>query len=571
MSQGGPATGFIRPGVGALLVPKVRGRLNRARRGEGRLLRTIVLGGAAALFWFALYALTVRVLQRVQGEAAFGDVLAGQLLAMALLAFFLLLLLSNLVTALSTFFLSRDLELLAASPADPVHVYGARLTESAANSSWMVALLLVPLLAAYGSVYSAGPSFVLLTAAVLVPFLLLPGVLGAGTALLLVNVFPARRTRDLLALVGVVAVAGVLVLLRFLRPERLTRPEEFRSLVDFMATLEAPAAAWLPSEWAADALISQLTGGFDPFPLLLLASTAAAAFVVGAWAHQRYFPGALSRAQEGRERREGRRTFRAWEGLLPVRGARARELVAKEIRVFFRDTSQWSQLILLGVLVIVYIYNIRILPIGAAEELSFLVVNGIAFLNLALAGFVVAAVAARFVFPAMSLEGGMLWLLRSSPLPGRTLLHAKYWVATVPLLALALVLVVSTNLLLGVSTFMLVLSTATMLGVTLALSAMALAFGAVHPNYDTENPAEIPTSYGGLLFMMAASIYLALVVALQAWPVHHFLRARIRGAEVMEAGVGPLVLGLAGALLVTVLAIWIPLRVGRRRIEGVEA
>ena len=562
---------FIRPGVVALLGPKIRGRLNRARGGRGRAVRTLVLGTAAALFWFALYAVMVRVLLRVQGEAAFGDILAGQLLAMALLAFFLLLLLSNLITALSTFFLSKDLELLAASPADPLHVYGARLTESTANSSWMVGLLLVPVLAAYGSVYGAGLDFVLLTAVVLVPFLALPGVLGAGTALLLVNIFPARRTRDLLALVAIVAAAGVAVLLRMLRPERLTRPEEFRSLVDFMATMEAPAATWLPSEWAADVLISHLTGGFELFPLVLLGTTAAAAFVVGGWAHQRYFAGALSRAQEGRERKEGRRTFRAWERLLPVRTARARELVAKEIRVFFRDTSQWSQLILLGVLMVVYVYNVRVLPLATAEELSFVVVNGIAFLNLALAGFVVAAVAARFVFPAMSLEGGMFWLLRSSPLESRLLLHAKYWVATVPLVLVAVVLVVATNLLLGVSTFILVLSTATMLAVTFALSAMALAFGAVYPNYDTENPAEIPTSYGGLLFMMAAVTYLGAVVALQAWPVHRFLTARLEGMPVAEAGVTPLVGGVGGGLVLTGLTIVVSFRVALRQVDGDRA
>ena len=40
-----------------------------------------------------------------------------------------------------------------------------------------------------------------------------------------------------------------------------------------------------------------------------------------------------------------------------------RQLVSKEIRVFFRDTTQWSQLILLGVLVVVYVYNIQVLPL----------------------------------------------------------------------------------------------------------------------------------------------------------------------------------------------------------------
>ena len=87
---------------------------------------------------------------------------------------------------------------------------------------------------------------------------------------------------------------------------------------------------------------------------------------------------------------------------------------------------------------VVYVYNIRVLPLYSGEQVSFFLINLVSFLNLGLAGFVVAAIAARFVFPAMSLEGRMLWLLRSSPLKVRTLFWTKYWVGTVPLLAVAL-------------------------------------------------------------------------------------------------------------------------------------
>ena len=76
-----------------------------------------------------------------------------------------------------------------------------------------------------------------------------------------------------------------------------------------------------------------------------------------------------------------------------------RELILKDLRLFFRDTTQWSQLILLAVLLMVYIFNIKSLPIHTGERIPFALVTIIAFLNLGLAGFVLAAVAARFVFP----------------------------------------------------------------------------------------------------------------------------------------------------------------------------
>ena len=362
-----------------------------------------------------------------------------------------------------------------------------------------------------------------------------------------------------------------MAVLRFLRPERFVRPEEFRDLVDFMAVLRTPSSVWLPNEWATDALMSYLGGRFDPFPVLLLLSTAGAFLVVGAALHLRFFKNGFSRAQEGATRSEYRSRSRWLEGLLRPLPMRARVLVAKEIRVFFRDSTQWSQLILLGVLVVVYVYNIKVLPLYTGERISLLLVHVISFLNLGLAGFVVAAIAARFVFPAMSLEGRMMWLLRSSPLDVRALFWSKYWVGTIPLLMVSVPLIVITNLILEVNPFVFGLSTVTMVLATLAMTAMALGFGALYPNYDSDNVAEIPTSFGGLLFMMAAVAYLAGVVLLLGWPVvSSLVRANLGdevGSNLLDL---PLVLGTAGATTLTLLAVILPLRAGVRRVRALD-
>lgn len=551
-----------------LVGPKLRTKMNRARTARGRVLKAGLLGFVGLFFWTFVFAVIVRMLLYFRNTQGIGDLLAGKLLGIAFLTFFMILLLSNVITALSTFFLSDDLELLVAAPVRPGDLYGARLSETILDSSWMVALMAVPILAAYGVVYAAGPAYYLTALAVMAAFLVLPAVLGSAFTLMLVNVFPARRTRDLLALVGLFAVAGVVVLFRFLRPERLMRPEEFRDLVDFMAVLRTPTSPWLPSEWAADALMTRLNGVPDAHPLLLLLTTAAAFVVLGTWLHGRYYRSGFSKAQEGADTRPGRvrstNLGRIFGGLRPS----TRQLVEKEIRVFFRDTTQWSQLVLLGVLVVVYVYNIRQLPLHTGEQVSFVLITVVSFLNLGLAGFVVSAVAARFVFPSMSIEGKVMWLLRSSPVDVRTLFWAKYWVGTVPLLAIAVPLIVGTNWLLQSSPFVFALTTVSMVGMTFALTAMALGLGALFPNLDTENVAEIPTSFGGLLFMMSAVIYLGIVVLLEAWPVYRFLVARMAGGE--GAGWPVLLLGLGGAAAVTVAAVAIPLRAGVRRIRTVE-
>jgi len=558
-----------RPGLLWLLRPKVRTKLNRARTDEGRAFKGALLGFVGLFFWSLIFAVIFRMLLYFRGTQGIGDLLASKLLGIAFVTFLMILVLSNVITALSTFFLSDDLEFVVAAPVRAETVYWARLIETIVDSSWMVALMAVPLLTAYGVVYGAGPLYYLLAVATVVPFLVIPAVLGSAVTLLLVNVFPARRTRDLLALVGLFAAAGVVALFRFLRPERLMRPEEFRDLVDFIAVLRTPTSTWLPSEWATDALMTFLNGSFEWFPFAFLWSTALMLLVAGSWLHARWFDTGFTRAQEGAAHKEGRTRTRLLDTLLAGARPSTRVLVAKEVRIFFRDTTQWSQLILLAVLVAVYVYNITVLPLYTGEQVSFLLINAVSFLNLGLAGFVVAAIAARFVFPAMSIEGRVMWLVRSSPVDIRTIFWSKYWTGTLPLLLVSLPLIVGTNLVLQASPFILALTTLTMIGITFALTALALGLGALYPNYETENIAEIPTSFGGLLFMMVAICYLGGVVILEAWPVYLFLDGRFRGGG-GGVGAAPLALGVAGALALTALATWLPLAAGIRKVRSTE-
>ena len=557
------------PALVHLLGPKWLTARARARQGErGRLARLLLLAGLAVLFWGVIFGLLNRLLVYFRGIQEIGPLLAGKLLGVVLISFLSILLLSNVITALSSFFLARDLDLLVAGPVDWLRLYGAKLVETVVHSSWMVVLLAVPLFTAYGAVYDGGWAFALVAVAHFIPFLFIPTVIGSAITLLLVNLFPARRTRDILSVIAVLAAAGIVVLFRVIRPERLARPDGFQSLVDFIAILRAPTSPFLPGEWVQTGIMAWLRGTPDPLPLYLLWSTAAAFFVLGALLHRALYPQGFSKAQESGQRaaRGGGVFSRAISAVMRPAGVVRRELVLKELRVFFRDTTQWSQLILLGVLVIVYVFNIRYLPLRG-EGVSFLLRNVIPFLNLVLAGFVIASVAARFIFPGVSLEGRTLWLLRSSPMPTSALLWSKFWVGTVPLLTLALAIVGITDALLQVTPFMYIVSLSTIAMLTVAMASLALGIGTIFPQFETENAAQIPTSFGGLVYMMTAIIVIAATVILEARPVYGYLRAKAWGVPV---DIWQMVVGFGLAILVCALATVIPLRVARSRLEAVE-
>src|SRR5512143_1927993 len=365
------------PSTAHLLSPKwITARARAAADERGRTLRFVLLSLFGLGFWSFIFVMLYRLLGYFKGALEIGPFLAGKLLGLILAGFFSILLLSNIITALSSFFLARDLDLLASAPVDWLKLYMAKLIETLVHSSWMVVLMAVPMFAAYGVVYSGGPFFPLIVIATFLPFLIVPTVIGSAVTLLLVNLFPARRTRDILSVIAVLAAGGIVVMFRLVRPERLARPEGFRSLVDFITILRGPTSPLLPSEWVERAVMSWLNVKTDLLPYYLLWSTAAAAFVLGALLHRWLYAKGFSKAQESGERwvQSGGVMTRVGHSLLRPFGIVRRELVMKEVRLFFRDTTQWSQLILRAVLVMVYVFNIKFLPMNG-EGVSFFVAN----------------------------------------------------------------------------------------------------------------------------------------------------------------------------------------------------
>src|SRR3954464_8334421 len=107
------------PGLWVVLYPKWRSarariRLQRGRAGAGP--KALLLAGLGVVFWLAIFGIAYRVLRHFKSLEEIGPVLAAKSLGLLLVALASILLLSNLITALSSLFLARDLDLLAASP-----------------------------------------------------------------------------------------------------------------------------------------------------------------------------------------------------------------------------------------------------------------------------------------------------------------------------------------------------------------------------------------------------------------------------------------------------------------------
>src|SRR4051812_43853708 len=203
------------PGLFHVLSPKflaLKARpLGKTENRSGRLILFVLIG---AIFWIFVFGMLYRLLKYFRGIPEIGALLAAKLLGLMFISLFGILILSNVVTALSSFFLAKDLDLLVAGPVDWLRLYGAKLLETTAHSSWMVMLVATPVLTAYGFTYKGGFLYPLVAIGAVIPFLLIPAAIGSAITLLLVNIFPARRTRDILSVIAVLAAAGVVLLFR---------------------------------------------------------------------------------------------------------------------------------------------------------------------------------------------------------------------------------------------------------------------------------------------------------------------------------------------------------------------
>jgi ABC-2 type transport system permease protein len=556
--------------------PYVRSLGNRVRfRQQGDAPKALFLTLLGVVFWAGIFVLFYKVLAYFAGFELFGPVLAQRLLSMVLITFFFLLVFSNMVTALSTFFLSEDMPFWMSAPVTVHRIYTVKYLETLTSSSWMILLFALPVFGAYAAVFGAGPAYFLRLACVLVPFLMIPAALGIALTMILVLVFPARRMKDILFVLGILVFVALFILFRMLRPEQLVDPDAAEGLLGHLVTLRAPSNVFLPPHWAAEALAPFLfpgSGADGSFFLLLLVTSGAAAVVLGGWLGEGVLMHAWSRAQESG--RGGAARLRVVDRMLwnlpaPVSGP-WRALMIKEIKAFFRDTTQWSQLLLLLALVVVYVYNFSVLPLERYPLPAFHLQHVVAFVNLALAAFVLAAVAVRFVYPSVSLEGRAFWILRTAPVSVRSLLWSKFWLGLVPLLVLSEILVGVTNHFLGVSRFMMLYSLVMVFLLTVGITAMGVGFGALYPRFTVENPAKVSTGFGGMVFMMVSILYVGAVVALSARPAYVYLRAQVEGAPLpagfwAQTALVVLAIGLlqgAGTLL--------PMHAGARRLDRRE-
>ncbi len=533
---------------------------------QGSLMKLLLFGGIGFAFWGTIFGVSFRVLRYFKGVEELGHLLAFKLLSMILITLLSLLIFSSILTSLSKLFLSKDLNLVHAMPVSTYRIFLARWIESTLDSSWMVVVYLLPVFLAYGIVFNAGLFYYLTVGSAILSLAVIASCLSAMIVVSAVVLIPANRIRNLFVFLGLLLFVILFIAFRLLKPERLVNPEVFSTALMYLSALRTPNLPYLPSTWAFDGIQAAINGSISETLFHMGLSWSCAGmmvFLMILMADRLYLTG-VSKAQTSPARLLKHKL--SGDKILRFLPAPLKAFVVKEIKSFFRDQTQWSQIFLIGGLVLIYIFNFKALPLDKAPIKTVYLQNLLSFLNVGLASFVLIAIAGRFAYPAISNENEAFWIVKSSPISLGQFLWVKFFIYLLPLLILTEILIVVTNIFLNVTPFMMCLSTITIFFMVPGVVGIGIGFGAAYPNFKSENPAQSVTSFGGLLFMIFCAAFVGGIVMLEAGPVYNLFMAGFhqRTLSILEWVwiIGSFLL----SLVICILALILPMRFGEKRL-----
>lgn len=513
---------------------------------------------------FALFRRLFGAMAKVEAESPFLALgLLRNLLSLVFLTAVVMLFSSSMTAAIGAFFNDLDLDTFHAAPLSKTGIVLRRWAKTFAQSATMVYVFITPMFVAFAERYRTPGRLYPIVLVNLALVLTIPVTLGALVIMVLVRFFPIRRVSQIVATIAILVLTVAVVAFRMSRPERLFASINTDDVTRVLRSVELPSLDRYPGTALAEVMVAMAEGRPASILPAKIGVTAVVLFAIFVLIARRIYFAAFVRARESMAPAAlgAISMTRATDILLAPFSAPTRALIGKEVRTLTRDVAQWSQLFLMLALMFLYLYNIRMLPLGGDARATI-----VAYANLGMAGFVVAAICLRFAYPSISSEGKAFWMLQSAPVSYRRLLVVKVVVYGAPLTILSLLLTVFADVLLNadrvVWTF--TLAGASMLGVTLV--SMGVGLGALAPDFGAENPLQVGLSLGGFGYMAAALAYVGALMTLMAKPVTRYFFWRLFGinGEGVMAGVVPVVAAVTLSIALCVF----PLMVAEKRLTA---
>ena len=490
-----------------------------------------------------------------------GTIIADKLISYSFFIFTMLLFMSNGITALSTLYHSGELDYLHSTPLQPFHIFSLKLIETIFYSSWATLIGGIPIVFSYLIAFSSLQIKIILIILPLIAFILIPSGLGVSIVIILKKINPRWTVKQLAAVLGTLCVFFIFIYIQT-TPYNFSIPDtlNLEAVNQFVQDLKI-SNPYFPNEWfynCASALRNNAFGVYAKNLALLISGSLISISIAFIFSNAFYRLSWMSSESNSI-------SLLIHKKLLSNKLPKILNMLQKDLKIFLRSPLQWSQLMIIGVLLVIYTFSLRRTPLYVRDPFWLSV---FALVNTGFIGYITATLSLRFVYPGVSLEGKNWWSLRSSPLSPELILHSKGVLFLIINLIIAESVIILSNIILVNYPIIVLLSALLCAIFSLVSVYLSISLGTLFADLKETNPAKIASGAGGLLTAAINLLYIAISMVLFATPISIYIKSRLEGISISIRI--PLIISSSVFFVITLLTVIIPLKYAKKKIKEIE-
>ncbi|MEI6613880.1 MAG: hypothetical protein WCL37_03205, partial [Chrysiogenales bacterium] len=271
------------------------------------------------------------------------------------------------------------------------------------------------------------------------------------------------------------------------------------NVLKYMGSLDLKIFYYFPFSWLARAMSLTADGRNAPYwkTIVLFVMLAAALMALVLWLRKKFYLQLFDKLNWG-----GKGTYKSRWRPMALRND-YRPLLRKEGKTFLRTPAQWSQLLIVGALVAVFVINMKMIPLPHPS-----VKNFVSYLNLIMAVFIVSGLNSRFTFTSIPGEGPGQVHIFSSPYAKVKFYRFKFLFHLLPLLFVGFCLYALGDLALQFDNFTRLIALVFLAPAITFLTIFSLVLGIETNETNPLSPEHVIVSKHGISYMLWSMIYL---------------------------------------------------------------
>ncbi|MCM8774405.1 MAG: hypothetical protein NC820_06705 [Candidatus Omnitrophica bacterium] len=444
-----------------------------------------------------------------------GSIIINKLFYILFFIIFFMIAISFSLLLYSFSFRSKEIEFLISLPIPYYKISLLKFLEAVIISSWIPLVTLVIFIAGYVKISNLSSLLVVSSIIYLVPFLLISSFLGYLVYVVVLNFFSFKRT--------VIFALFLLVIFYFIsKPNYKNTGDILYMLSDDIIFIKLSRLWFLPFSWVTRGIINLEDGKFLRSFLFLAnlvsLTSVGISFILnkGGEIFLKLF------YKYSIPKHKGYYYKSNWEKILNNSKLPRwfSNFVIKDIKLFMREPTLWSQFLIFFGLLFFYFINLRRLSYHNLEPIW---KNLITFLNTFSILTIVSAFGIRFVFPQWSLEGRNYWIVKLSPVSLKKIYLEKFIFSSIIMSLVSSVLIFISNYMLQLERFTSYLTSSIIIIGSFSIVSFSLGLGAYFADFKVDYYLKAVESWGGFISLVLNFAYVVITAFIFILLTHFFI------------------------------------------------